>query len=124
MGKEIRHSFLINASPESIVAALVREECIQMGWTKEARVENGKGVFGWSGYGSVVQLDIELNAAGDTVVWKCTKSNMQNTQAWEGTAFHRLMAAKPSVVWPSSRTTASAKHWAKTSVSPPFSAAI
>jgi uncharacterized protein YndB with AHSA1/START domain len=85
MNKEIRHSFLINASPEAIMAALMQEEHIQEWWTKEARVEDGKEVFGWSEYGWTVELDMEQDTAMRTVAWKCTNSNMQNTHAWEGT---------------------------------------
>jgi hypothetical protein len=84
MSYEIRHSFVLNALPEAIADALMKEEHIQRWWTKDARVENGKGVFGWDGYGWTVHLDMEQDGS-KRVQWKCTQSNMENTQAWEGT---------------------------------------
>lgn len=50
MRKEIGHSFFMDA--------LIRGELIQEWWTKEARVEDGKGILGWSGYGWTVEFDI------------------------------------------------------------------
>jgi len=79
------HSFFINGPADDIMAALMREEHIRKWWTKEARVMDDKGVFGWSGFGWSVELDMEQDMAARQVVWKCTKSNMQNTNGWEGT---------------------------------------
>jgi uncharacterized protein YndB with AHSA1/START domain len=83
--REIRHSFLIGTRPEAIADALTRADHIQKWWTKEAHVEDGKGVFRWSGHGWTVELDMDKDATTQTVTWKCTKSNMQDTDAWEGT---------------------------------------
>ena len=85
MTKEIRHSFLIGAPPDAIADALMQEKHIQRWWTKEARVQDGKGVLGWSGYGWEVELEMAHDSATRKVVWQCLKSNMQNTNAWEGT---------------------------------------
>jgi uncharacterized protein YndB with AHSA1/START domain len=85
MNPKIRHLFFINASPETIVDALMREEHIQEWWTKEARVEEGKGILGWSKCGWTVELDMKQDTKTRTVVWNCTKSNMQNPNTWEGT---------------------------------------
>jgi hypothetical protein len=70
---------------DAVLAALVTEEHIRNWWTKEARVVDGKGTFGWSGHGWGVDLDMDHDIAARRVVWKCTRSNMQNTDAWEGT---------------------------------------
>ena len=85
MNKEIRHSFLINASPEAIMDALMQEARIRQWWTREAKVEDGHGILGWSGYGWTVELNMEQDVDAQRVVWNCIKSNMQNTNAWEGT---------------------------------------
>jgi uncharacterized protein YndB with AHSA1/START domain len=85
MGKAIRHSFFIGAPPDVIADALMQEQHIQRWWTKEARVENGKGTLGWSSHGWEVELQMARDNAERTVVWQCIRSNMQDTHAWEGT---------------------------------------
>jgi hypothetical protein len=47
------------------------------------KVENGKGIFGFSDNGQEVRFDMERH--DNKVVWKCTKSNIAGTNAWEGT---------------------------------------
>lgn len=84
--KEIRHSFLIRSAPETITAALLHDEHIRRWWTADAKVQHGRGIFEWSGYGWTVELDMTFDQTRQAVVWNCTKSNMQNTHAWEGTA--------------------------------------
>jgi len=85
MTKQIRHTFHFACTPEKIMSALTEAHHIQKWWTKDASVKNGKGVFQWKGYGWTVELTMEKSEADNTVTWKCTKSNMQNTHAWEGT---------------------------------------
>ena len=85
MNKEIRHSFLMGASSDAITDALTQVEHIEKWWTKEARVEDGKILAGRSGYGWEVELEMVRDSATRNVVWHCTKSNLQNTNAWEGT---------------------------------------
>lgn len=82
---EIRHSMVIHAPMAPVMDALMREEHLQKWWTQECHVAQGKGRFGWSAYGWVVELDMMQDAAAHQVVWRCTRSNMQNTHAWEGT---------------------------------------
>lgn len=65
--------------------ALTEAHHIQKWWTKDAAIKNGKGVFKWEGYGWTVELTMEKPKHDNTVTWTCTKSNMQNTHAWEGT---------------------------------------
>ncbi len=91
MIKEIRHSFLIDARADTVADALMQESHIQNWWTKEARVENDKGIVGWSGYGWEVELQMTRGGATGPVVWKCIRSNMQNTNAWEGTTMTFLL---------------------------------
>lgn len=85
MNKDIRHTCRIGASPDVIADALMQEKHLQRWWTKEAHVQGSKGILGWSGYGFEVELDMAYDRATRTVVWQCTRSNMQNTNAWEGT---------------------------------------
>jgi uncharacterized protein YndB with AHSA1/START domain len=85
MSKEIRHSFLIGTSPDAIASALMEAEQIQRWWTQDARIQGNKLVVSWSGYGWEVTLEPEYDMPGQKVAWKCVKSNMQNTDAWEGT---------------------------------------
>ncbi|MDE2414664.1 MAG: SRPBCC domain-containing protein [Comamonadaceae bacterium] len=82
---EIRHSMYIHAPMAPIMDALMREEHIQKWWTKECHVADGKGRFSWSAHGWAVELDMAQDIAACQVIWKCTRSNMQNTHAWEGT---------------------------------------
>ena len=85
MAREIRHSFLIDAPPDAALRAVVREEDIRRWWTHEARIEAGRAVLGWSGHGWTVELDMEHDAAARRATWRCIRSNMQDTDAWEGT---------------------------------------
>lgn len=85
MAHAIRHLIHIDAPIASIMDALMHEEHIQKWWTTECHVADGKGTFSWSAHGWVVELEMESDIATNQVVWKCTRSNMQNTHAWEGT---------------------------------------
>lgn len=85
MTREIWHSVFIVAPVDVVMDALVQEEHIQKWWTREASVRDGKGDFGWSAHGWKVGLDMEHDLAAREVAWRCTSSNMQNTNAWEGT---------------------------------------
>jgi uncharacterized protein YndB with AHSA1/START domain len=67
MTRDIRHSFFIEAPTDAIIAALTTEEHIRNWWTKEARVMNGKGTFGWSGHGWSVDLDMDHDIAARRV---------------------------------------------------------
>ena len=83
MNNEITHSFQFSCKPNAILTALTDGEHIQNWWTKDASVISGKGVFQWKGYGWTVELLLEKSKDDQTVTWKCLKSNMQNTNAWE-----------------------------------------
>ena len=67
------------------MADLTQPEQIRQWWTNEARIENAHLIVGWSGLGWEVELVTIHDPATHTVVWHCLRSNMQNTQAWEGT---------------------------------------
>jgi hypothetical protein len=60
------------------------EEAYPNSWTKDATVNGANGIFEWKSHGWVVELTMEKLKRDQTVVWKCTSSNMQNTDAWEG----------------------------------------
>ncbi|MCS3458762.1 SRPBCC domain-containing protein [Aeromonas sp. BIGb0445] len=85
MMRDIRHSFWIEVPLERVMAALMEQQQIQGWWTTEARIVAGRGVFGWSGYGWCVELDMEQDRVSHRVLWRCTSSNMQDTDAWVGT---------------------------------------
>lgn len=84
MSREILNSFYIDAPASVITDALMQERHIQNWWTKETRIKNGIGIFGWSSFGWEVELKMSLSDITGPVVWKCIRSNMQNTNAWEG----------------------------------------
>jgi uncharacterized protein YndB with AHSA1/START domain len=83
MNRDIRISFDIRKTPQEVASALMNEADLQNWWTKECSVQNGKGSFHWKENGWTVELTMSVRGA-EQVVWKCTKSNMQNTDAWEG----------------------------------------
>lgn len=85
MTRDIAHRFQIAARPEAVLRALTQESDIRAWWTQYARVRDGKGIFDWPGHGWTVELDMHSDPAGAEVLWMCTRSNMQNTDAWEGT---------------------------------------
>ncbi len=80
----IHHSFHFAVQPAAIRSALTEEAHLRKWWTKHASVQNGKGVFRWPENDWSVEFTIEPPDGGREVVWSCTKSNMQNTHAWEG----------------------------------------
>ena len=83
MSKEITHSFQLFCEPSVIVTSLTEGKHIQNWWTKDATVTFGKGIFHWKEYDWTVELFLENSKDNRTVSWKCVKSNMQNTNAWE-----------------------------------------
>ncbi len=82
---DIHQSYHFDASPDAIADALMRAEHIRRWWTTEARVDDGAGCFGWSRNGWEVELAMERDASSHHVTWVCTRSNMQDSNAWEGT---------------------------------------
>lgn len=82
---EIRHSFFVQTQPPDVAAALMDVGHIRNWWTREASITDGVGQFGWSGHGWGVTLEMTAPLPDRSVVWRCTRSNMQNTDAWEGT---------------------------------------
>ncbi|MDD4975301.1 MAG: SRPBCC domain-containing protein [Bacteriovorax sp.] len=84
MNKEITHSFHFSCEPNAVLSALIKVEHIQNWWTKDASFIEGKGVFRWREYGWVVDLLLDKSNDDRVVTWKCLRSNMQNTDAWEG----------------------------------------
>lgn len=68
-----------------IMNALTEDRHIQKWWTKDASVTDNEGIFQRKGYGWSVELKMETSEVDNTVTWKCTKSNMQDAHAWEGT---------------------------------------
>lgn len=84
MTKQIKQEFVFHCGAESILNALTEEKHLRNWWTTEAVLRDGKGVFPFAGYGWSVELNIKKSLAQKSVSWKCTKSNMQNTNAWEG----------------------------------------
>jgi hypothetical protein len=83
MTKSIQHTFHISAPKKDIIRALIHEKQIQQWWTTSASIISRQGLFQWEGYGWAVGLNIK-SPNDHTVVWTCTASNMQNTNAWEG----------------------------------------
>lgn len=84
MTKEISHTFHFSCEPKVVADALLTENHIKNWWTKNASVQSGKGVFEWKGHGWKVALSIEESQRHRLVKWTCIASNMQNTDAWEG----------------------------------------
>ena len=83
--RDIRHSYQIEAPPATLVAALTEPDGIASWWTREVREQDGLIVAGWSGYGWEVVLAPHRDETGRQVTWRCVRSNMQGTDAWEGT---------------------------------------
>jgi uncharacterized protein YndB with AHSA1/START domain len=79
----IQHTFHFSSTPAAIIRALIREDQIQKWWTKDASIISRNGLFQWEGHGWTVELGIK-SPNDHSVIWSCTRSNMQNTNAWEG----------------------------------------
>jgi len=84
MNKEIQHTFHFKSDPASIKRALTEEKPLQLWWTEDVKLSKGHGIFEWRGYQWTVELDILPSSNEKTIIWACTKSNMQGTDAWEG----------------------------------------
>jgi hypothetical protein len=83
MSQEIRLTFHFASPVPKILKALTEEAHLRKWWTQEASVVSGKGIFPFKGHGWT--LELEITAKNNLVTWKCLQSNMQNTNAWEGT---------------------------------------
>lgn len=79
----IQHTFHFSSTPAAIIRALIREDQIQQWWTTDASILSRHGLFQWMDKGWTVELGIK-SPNDHSVIWTCTKSNMQNTNAWEG----------------------------------------
>jgi len=85
--REIRHTFQIKAAPEELLKAITRGEEIAQWWTTSANLlpeEGAVGLFQWSNYHWTVEILLKKLRKDELVIWKCTSSNMQDTDAWEG----------------------------------------
>ncbi|MCC4589419.1 SRPBCC domain-containing protein [Xanthomonas sp. NCPPB 1067] len=85
MTREIRHRFVIAAAPEVVSAALSEPAQLGRWWTREVRQVEDRVCLGWSGHGWQVELRIDEDADHRQVCWRCARSNMLDTDAWEGT---------------------------------------
>ncbi|MCC4621738.1 SRPBCC domain-containing protein [Xanthomonas cassavae CFBP 4642] len=85
MKHEIRHSVVIAAAPEVVSAALSEPAQLARWWTREVRQVDGRVCLDWSGHGWRVELRIDAGADHRLVCWRCERSNMLDTSAWEGT---------------------------------------
>ena len=91
MSGNLFHSFVIHAPLDGVADALMQEDAIRRWWTAEASVRDGIGVMGWSGHGWEVELAMVHDPLAQEVVWRCLRSNMQNTSAWEGTTIRFVL---------------------------------
>ncbi|MEA9712849.1 SRPBCC domain-containing protein [Xanthomonas campestris] len=85
MNREIRHRFVIAAAPEVVSAALSEPAQLARWWTREVRQVGERVCLDWSGHGWQVELRIDGGADHRQVCWRCERSNMLDTTAWEGT---------------------------------------
>ncbi|WDM67506.1 MULTISPECIES: SRPBCC family protein [Xanthomonas] len=85
MTHEIRHRIVIAAAPEVVSAALSEPAKLGCWWTREVHQVDGGVCLGWSGHGWQVALRIDAGADHRQVCWRCERSNMLDTDAWEGT---------------------------------------
>ncbi len=84
----IHHRFQYAVSAEKLFAALTLESQIKEWWTDDCSVPakvGAQAVFNWKNYGWSVTAQIVSGKIGRELVWKCLKSNMQNSGAWVGT---------------------------------------
>lgn len=85
MTRDIHHTVRIEAPVARVFAALTTQAGLRGWWTREAEVDGTHCTVSWSGHGWAVALDLAADADAHRVAWFCTRSNMQDTQAWEGT---------------------------------------
>lgn len=96
MDNDIHHEFVIAADVDAVVDALLQEQAIRRWWTTEADVRGSTGIMRWSGYGWEVELAMTFDPSVPAVVWRCRRSNMQNTSAWEGTTIRFALTRQGS----------------------------
>ncbi|MCC4634434.1 SRPBCC domain-containing protein [Xanthomonas dyei] len=85
MNREIRHSIVIAAAPEVVSAALSEPVQLARWWTREVQPADDCVRLDWSSHGWQVVLRIDEGADHRLVRWRCERSNMRDTAAWEGT---------------------------------------
>lgn len=85
----ITREFVIDAPRERVFRALSTAEGVRGWWTADADLGPAWGEFRWADRGWAVAVEVHLCSEA-IVVWRCARSNMQGTDAWEGStiAFH------------------------------------
>lgn len=84
---EIRHNFSYAVSAQALFNALENAQEIREWWTEDCSFDSRKAHLNlhWKAHGWRVVMKIVTSQAPRLVEWVCESSNMQNTDAWEGT---------------------------------------
>lgn len=87
MTKEIFCTIQIDRQPSEVYSAIASDKHIRNWWTSDCSIAPEKesvGVFHWRDHGWKVEMRIEDLQKDSLIKWQCVNSNMQNTDAWEG----------------------------------------
>lgn len=95
MAGDIRQTIRTAAAEDDVVRALLDPAHVKHWWTREARLDDGCLVLRWSGHGWEVVLEPTWAPDLHTVTWRCLRSNMQDTDAWEDTTITFELHAEP-----------------------------
>lgn len=92
----IHHSFDFACNSAALVDALSAGTHIRQWWTDQGDLASevgSTGAFHWNDRGWSVALRLERLVPGSLVEWRCMASNMQDTNAWEGSTMRFEIAA-------------------------------
>jgi hypothetical protein len=96
MAADIRHTIRTTATEDEVVRALLDPAHVKHWWSREAHMDDGCLVVSWSGHGWEVALETAWTPDRHTVTWRCLRSNMQDTDAWEGTTITFELHPEPA----------------------------
>jgi uncharacterized protein YndB with AHSA1/START domain len=82
---EIRYSVALCAAPEVVAAALSEAAHLAGWWTREVAADGDRLRLDWGGHGWQVDLAVTVAPDRRQVDWRCLRSNLLDSGAWEGT---------------------------------------
>lgn len=83
---QISHSFEFICKPEQLYRTLADPALATYWWTDECNfdLQTSIATFKWRNFGWTVQMLVKRTEPNSLIEWECIASNMQNTNAWQG----------------------------------------
>ena len=84
---KIAHTFEYKCESERLYQAIARPTDVAKWWTDDVTFDqkaSSIATFRWRKFGWAVQMRLKRLEPNSMIEWECISSNMQNTDAWQG----------------------------------------